>query len=202
MRAKRFFLIVGIIVLSLLGVYGFNELTQQKPVQGKIMLRYKAFETKNPALDFTFDYPEAGWDPVESQGSIEKYDLVYLRGPVDEKTKFTTLIHITARPLEAGKTASDLLKAYLKIDSNLTQFKTDRDEIINVGGEKAFSALCSYKAVPSYALEVPEAFFKKRMVFVVKNEHSYEFTLNTFASQYDIYAPILEHILKTFKFKE
>ena len=199
---KRNFWILGIIMFIGLGVYGVQRLKPQEPIQGKIMLKYTSFETKNPALDFTFEYPETGWKTGESQGGVEKYDLVYLRGPVDEKTRFTTLIHITVRPLEAGKTASDLLKAYLKIDSNLSKFEVSHEETFNVGGEKAFSALCGYEAIPSYDLSAPVISFKKQLVLIVRNGRSYEFTYNTFASQFDAYLPILKHLLKTFQFKK
>jgi hypothetical protein len=170
--------------------------------QGASMSNFKIFEAKNPAFNFTFEYPGTGWTPAESQGSVEKYDLVYLRGPTDEKTKFTTLIHITVRPLEAGKTASELLEAYLKMDSNLTQFEVSHKETIKIDGENAVSALCKYKAIPSYSLRVPFAAFKKQMIFLVKNDRSYEFTLNTLASKFNTYAPILERVLKTFRFKK
>lgn len=200
-KIGRFWGIFGVIIVSGVAIYGLGLLKMNGPIQNQLMMKCKNFETKNPALDFTFEYPETGWTPAETTGRFEKYDQVYLRGPVDKKTKFTTLIHITVRPLEAGKTASDLLEAYLKIDSDLSKFEASHRETMNVGGEEAFSALCKYEAIPSFDLSVPSASFKKRMVFVVKNGRSYEFTLNTFASQFDAYAPVLERILKTFRFK-
>lgn len=201
-KGKYVFLILGFIMIGVVAIYSLNLLKVREPVQKQLMLKYKNFEAKDPVLDFTFEYPESGWAPVESQGRMEKYDLVYLRGPVDEKTKFTTLIHITVRPVEAGKTASDLLKDYLKIDSDLSHFKASRENTMTVGGENAISAFCEYEAIPSYDIRVPSVAFKKQMVFIVKKGRSYEFTLNTFTSQFNAYAPVLEHVLKTFKFKK
>ena len=201
-KTKQFLLILSIIIIGAAAICCISLLKMEKSIQKQFMVKHKNFGTKNPALDFTFEYPETGWTPVESSGRTEKYDLVYLKGPVDEKTKFTTIIHITVRPLKAGKTASELLEAYLKMDSNLTQFKAFHKEAIKIDEEKAASALCEYKAIPSYSLRGPFAAFKKRMVFVVKNDRSYEFTLNTLASKFNTYAPILEHVLKTFRFKK
>jgi hypothetical protein len=201
-NGKRFFFIFAVLILITAVAYSFRFIKLPPKNQEAGMSNFKIFETKNPVLNFTFEYPGTGWTPAESRGSVEKYDLVYLKGPTDEKTKFTALIHITVRPLEAGKTASELLEAYLKIDSNLTQFETSHREAVKIDEEKAASALCEYKAIPSYSLRVPFAAFKKRMVFVVKNDRSYEFTLNTLASKFNAYAPILEHVLKTFRFKK
>ena len=201
-KKKYIFLTLSFVMIGVVAIYGLNLLKVREPVQKQLMLKYKNFEAKDPVLDFTFEYPPSGWDPVESQGRIEKCDLVYLRGPVDEKTKFTTLIHITVRPAVAGKAASDLLRDYLKIDSDLSHFKASRENTLSVGGEGAKSAFCEYEAIPSYDVRVPAVAFKKQMVFIVKNGRSYEFTLNTFESQFNAYAPVLEHVLKTFKFKK
>lgn len=198
---KRSFWVFGAIIFFLFTAYSSNRTGPQKANPGNNMSKHKSFETNNPALDFTFEYPETGWEPVESQGRVEKYDLVYLRGPVDEKTKFTAIIHITVRPLKTGEGAAELLGGYLEADSNLSKFKLSHKKTINIGNEKAFSALYEYEAIPSYDLRVPKTPFKKQMIFLVKNGRSYEFTLNGLAPQFDACASTLEHVLKTFKFK-
>ena len=201
-KAKMFLLIFGIIIIGAVVIYGAGLLKTREPIQNQFMMQCKHFAAKNPTLDFTFEYPKTGWTPFESSGRSEKYDRVSLRGPMDKKTKFTTIIFTTVRPLKAGKTASDLLKDYLAVDSNLSKFEASHEQAMNVGGEKAFSAFSKYEAIPSYDLRVPRALFKKQMVFVVRNGHSYEFELNTFASKFDAYAQVLKHVLETFRFKK
>ena len=203
-KGRFFRALSAIIVLGCIAgvVYSLGQLKPAKPIQGALVLKYKNFETKNPAIDFSFEYPEMGWTPVETAGRIEKYDQVYLRGPVDKKTKFTTVLNTTLRPLEAGKTAADLLETYLKTDSNLNKFKVLHKETREVGGEKAFLATCTYEQVPLHRIDVPPVPLKKQMVFLVKGERSYEFTLVTIASQNDAYALVLKHVLETFQFKK
>jgi hypothetical protein len=203
-NVRRFFLILGgIIIVCCLVVVACNlaQFKSAKPVQSATMSNYKNFETKNPAFDFTFEYPKTGWKPAETAGRTEKYEQIYLRGPVDEKTKFTTILNITVRPLKDGGTVADLLETYLKMDSNLGKFKVLHKEIKGIGGEKAFFAVSTYEQVPLHRIDAAPVPFKKQMIFLVRNERSYEFTLVTIASQYNTYAPILEHVLKTFKFK-
>lgn len=199
-NAKQWVLVLIAIILIGLAIYGSRH--QFKPTQGKIMLKYKVFESKNPALNFTFEYPEVGWTPVESQGRTEKYDLVYLSGPIDKEHGFTTLIHITEKPLKPNETSATLLERYLKMDSNLDKFKTLRKENKMVAGEQAASALYEYEATPLYRIKASPVLVKGKKIYLTRNGRSYEFTLETIGSQYNIYAPILEHVLTTFKFTE
>ena len=70
----------------------------------------------------------------------------------------------------------------------------------DIAGEKASFALSSFEQVPLPRIEMPPVPFKKQMIFLIKDGRSYEFTLITIAEQYDIYEPILERVLATFKF--
>ena len=199
---QRILSIFGMIALIGILAYSVGLIKPSKPAQGSSMLKYKSFETQNPTFDFTFEYPATGWFPEESQGRVEKYDVVYLRGPVDKNKKSGTLICVTIRPIGVEKIAPVLLKAYLKIDSNLDEFKVLRKEILKIGAREASAALCKYKTIPSDRIKDPLVLFMKRMIFLVKDNRSYELTLITSAQQYDVCAPAFEHMLKTFKFKK
>ena len=201
-NVRRILLILGMITLVGVVFYSVGRLKFHKPIQGLGVMKYKTFKTQNPALDFTFEYPSRGWSFEESQGRMEKYDVVYLRGPVDKDKKSGTLIYVTVRPMGVDKSASALLESYLGIDSNLDEFKMLRKETVTVAREKASAALYQYKTIPSVRIEDPLVLFKKRMIFSIRNDRSYELTLITSAAQYDICAPVFEHVLKTFKFKE
>jgi hypothetical protein len=199
---KKPFLIFGVIMISAVAVCFLVFLKPKGPIQAQNMLKYTNFKTGNPSLDFTFEYPETGWVPAETAGRSEKYDQVYLRGPVNKENGFTTLIHVTVRPLEAGRTAPDLLEAYLKTDSNLAKFKTLHKGTKKVGAKEAFFALYEYESVPLFKMKAPPVLLKGQMVCLTRNGRSYELALEAIASQYGTYAPVFEHILKTFKFKE
>lgn len=197
------FLIFGVIIVTIIaGACTFYFLEAQKISQSQIMLKYVQFKAENLSLDFTFEYPETGWTPVEVSGGTEKYDLVYLRGPVHTENGFATLIHATVRPLESGKTAADLLEAYLKMDSNLPKFKVLHKGAREVGGEKAVSALYEYESFPLFSEKAPPVLLKGIRVYLTSKGRLYELMLETIGSQYDNYAPVFEHVLKTFQFKK
>jgi len=166
------------------------------------MPKYKNFETKNPALSFTFEYPETGWTPVETTGHREKYDQIYLRGPVDPKVKFTTIINITVKTTQADQGLTGLMENLLTVDSDLAKYKVIQKGAMEVAGEKALSALTVYEQTPLYRTDLKPVQLKKRLVLLIKGDRSYKFTITTLASQDDTYAPIFEHVLKTFKFTQ
>jgi hypothetical protein len=169
--------------------------------RGQQEMKYQNLETKNPVLNFSFEYPETGWFPVESTGRMEKYDMVYLRGPSNEKNGFTTIIDVTVRPLESGQTPRSLLGKYQKIDSNQNKFNILHEKNITVGGERAVFGFCEYETPPIYRAMEPAVLLKKRMVFLIRNDQSYGITMLTLASEDEKYTSTFERVLKTFQFK-
>ncbi len=204
-KIKEGAMVLGVLSVTMLVVtiiFGVHPLKPKAPIQSRAAMKNHNFQSKNPVLDFTFEYPEKGWQPVEAQGSIEKYDQVYLQGPVNKENGFTTLIHATVRPLEVGKTAPDLLEACLKTDSNLTKFRILHKDVKEVGREKAFSVVYEYESFPLFNMKAPPVLLRGQRVYLMRNGRSYELMIETVAAQYKDYAPIFENVLKTFKFKK
>ena len=169
--------------------------------RGSTPMKTKQFVAQNPALDFTFAYPENGWIPTEAQGSAGEYDLVYLRGPVNKEVKFSTLIHVTVKPLKQNDTAANLLEAYLRTDSNLSKFKVLHKGPRKIGGINAAEAFYEYESFPLYDMRAKPVFLRGTRVYLIRKDRSYEFEFEALASEYDAYVAVLEEVLKTVEFK-
>ncbi len=193
-----------VILLAFAGyAFYFSQKLDHKPRAEMAMAKQTVFLSKNPAFDFSFEYPEGEWRPRESQGRKQKYDSLYLQGPIDKLNEFAGLIVLTVKPLEAGMSASDLLEAYLTTASNLKKFKILSRKSMSVGGEKAFAAICEQEMLlPREKLDAKPVQVRQSTIFLVRGDKSFEFSFIFTAAQYSIYKPVFEHILKTFKFKE
>ncbi len=184
--------------------YNFDDYfprgTEQKR---KNMVQYAIFQSANPAFDFTFEYPKVKWSPEETQGRIEKYDTVRLKGPVDLEKKFMTLISVTVKLEETGKTAADLLEEYIKMISGGPKFRVLSKKRIEVGGERASSGLFEHEArLPMDSLDAAPVMVDEQTVFWVRNGRSYRITFRVLAAQQKTNLPVFEHVLRTFKFKK
>lgn len=175
---------------------------------GKIILvkqlamkqQYISFETKNPALDFTFEYPE-DWKPYETQGQSEKYDSVQVMGPKDEKNEFNISMSITVKPLGNDRSnPSELLSGYLKRSNNLSNFKVLETKKVQLGGQETSFAIYQYTdRLPIWKKNTREVLMKKGTGFIRKDDKFYRFTFSGTAEQFRQYEPVLERMIKTFR---
>ena len=194
-----FLVLSAVIVVAVLGYAIYRQRAQEETSMGKNAV----FVSENPAFDFTFEYPSKEWSLQEEQGRRQKYNAVYLRGPIDSANDFATIIAITVKPLGEAKGASELLGAYLEMSSNLPKFKVLNKNDLSIGGEKAVSALYEQEMLlPRETLNAKPVAVNGHTVFLVKNEKAYEFTFLVIADQDKDYLPIFAHILKTFKFQK
>ncbi|MBU9888715.1 MAG: hypothetical protein KTQ49_02460 [Candidatus Omnitrophica bacterium] len=190
------------IMAAAAAIFWGSEARFHKRTEGQATMNYVTFQTDNPALDFTFEYPGTGWNPVESRGRRETYDVVFLGGEVDERTRFRTIIHITVKPLPEGKTAAALLKAYLERASVFRKFKASSQTGLDVGGVKAQGALFEYEDYPLHQINPQAIPLKGRRIFFMRGGRSYEISFVTLVSRYEKYASVLDHLIKTFQFKK
>jgi hypothetical protein len=171
--------------------------------EGGKMPKSVVFISKNPTLDFIFEYPATGWSSDESQGRTEKYDAVRLKGPVDEERRFGTLIEIVVKPLAATGTYLESLEALLKRVSAWPKFKMVSKTEMKIGGEKAFSAIYeSEERLPMEDLNAKPVTIKRWTLFLAKDDKIYRFSFHVLAEQWKDYAAAFKQVLETFKFKE
>jgi hypothetical protein len=187
------------ILLILLAAYYFYARSLQG---GMTMEKQNIFLSTNPAIDFTFEYPKEGWTLTEAQGRKEKYDAVYLRGPLNNEKRFVTLIELVVKPLETGQTVSELLDSFLARVNRLPKFKLIYKKNINVGGSQAASAAYETEArLPMYTLHSQPTRIEERTVFLTKGQKAYRISFHVLAVQARVYQPAFERVLKTFRFK-
>ena len=164
--------------------------------------KYIAFETKNPALDFTFEYPE-DWKPHEFQGQSEKYDSVQVMGPRDEKNELTLSFSITVKPFDKdhADSSEELLSEYLERSNNLAQIKVLDTKKIQMGGQKTSLAIFQYvDRLPAWKTNARDVLMKKATGFVNKADKFYRFTFSGTAEQFRQNEDVLKQIIKTFQF--
>lgn len=170
---------------------------------GGDMRKSTVFSGGNPAFDFTFEYPIAGWSFNESQGRTEKYDALYLKGSVDEPTRFRTLIEIVVKPLPTTGGPAELLGAFLKRAGSWPKFKVLDQREVELGGGKAFSAVYESEArLPMEDLNAKPVMIKEQSLFLVRKDKLYRFSLHSLAEQWEDPAAAFEQVLGTFKFKD
>lgn len=199
---KKKWLVLSFFIFASIAGYFFYGRSFQKPEDVK-MGKNAVFVSKDPILNFTFEYSQKEWLPRESQGRKEKYSAVYLKGPFDPEKKFITLIEVVVKSLEPGKTASDLLDAFLKRVSDWPKFKVIHKKTMDIEGEKAFSVIFESKVLlPIESLDAKPMMVEEQVIFMVKNNRSYRFSFHTLADRWKDYLPAFERVLKTFKFKK
>ncbi|MFH0984762.1 MAG: hypothetical protein V1882_04430 [Candidatus Omnitrophota bacterium] len=199
-REKSIFWVVSLFIMA--GVAGY--LFCNHPLaEGGDMRKSTVFSGGNPAFNFTFEYPIAGWSLDESQGRTEKYDALYLRGSVDESTRFRTLIEIVVKPLPATGGPAELLGAFLKRAGNRPKFKVLNQREVDLGGEKAFSAIHESEArLPMEDLKAKPVMIKQQTLFLARKDKLYRFSLHSLAEPWKDHAAAFEMVLRTFKFKD
>lgn len=203
-RKKRWLFLAGIIFFTAMGyvIYSSGELDRKLETE-IAMEKQTVFLSKNPAFNFSFDYPEGEWKPSETQGRRQKYDSLYLQGPVDKINEFAILIAITVKPLQEGETASGLLESHLNMSSNLKKFKIVNKSTLDLGGEKAFSAMFEEEMLlPREKVDAKPVQVLHQTLFLANSGRSYELTFMSTVNQWKEHLPVFEQVLKTFKFKK
>lgn len=186
-----------------LGVVTWYVVYNDSLRESEKMQKNNIFQSENPAFDFSFEYPATGWSLDESQGRTEKYDAVYLKGPVDEEKQFRFLIEVVVKPLQKGGAPADLLQAFLGRVSPWPKFKLVSKKEATIGGEKAFSAIYeSEERLPIESLNGKPTMIKEQTIFLTRKDRSYRFSFHALADQWDASSPAFKQVLKTFKFKE
>lgn len=194
-----------VLIISLAGIayLAYSVATGKIDLIKKLIMKqqYISFETKNPALDFTFDYPE-NWKPYETQGQSEKYDSVQVMGPKDEKNEFNVSMSITVKPLGNNHpNPSQLLSEYLKRSNNLSNFKVLETKKIQMGGRETSLAVFQYiDRLPTWKTNARDVLMKKATGFISKADKFYRFTFSGTAEQFRQNEDVLKQIFKTFQF--
>jgi len=164
---------------------------------------YLIFNSKEPQLDFTFEYPKK-WMLFEEANQGGFYSQVRLLGPKKLDTTYmcTVIIRKISKKSQGGayEGLEDLIEDYknhLFDDDFMNQ--TDK----NIYGKPAKEIVATYVKPISEInrrQQIKKIIIKVRTIFMDNNDYLYEFTYSSDEKDYERQLQNFEHLLKTFEF--
>lgn len=190
-----------LILICLLGAVFFQQYAE-KPSKGeKLKKDYLIYQSKNPSLDFTFQYPSVGWTVDESEGVGQSYDAVQLLGPRDHQNQYSTSFAVTVKTNDSGVKAEDQLDAFLKTMERFRDFKILEKGKVGIQNNNYPIATYGYVArLPLWKKNAKDVLMREEVVFLSHQKKSYRITYLGTAEQNRASKSVFEHLLKTFKF--
>lgn len=194
---KRILLVVVVILFA--GVVASRYCNvSPNPTKGEVFTIYKS---KNPALDFTFEYPALGWTPKESQGTTQKYDAVQVLGPANAKQEYSVYISVGVRLLKPEQLSADLPGLFLEEKKRFKGFKVLEEKNIKIQNYDCPSATYEYfLRLPFWKKNAKDVLIKETTVFLTKDNRSYRISCAGTAEQFKQFSYAFEKAFKTFQF--
>ena len=160
----------------------------------------KIYQSKNPALNFNFEYPAIGWTPKESQGTSQAYDAVQLLGPADAEKEYSAYFSVGVRTLKPEQLNEDFLSALVKESERFKGFRVLEEKKIRIEGRDHPSVTFEYMLrLPLWKKSAKDVLVKKTVVFITRGNRSYRISCGGTADQFKRYSPVFEKARETFR---
>lgn len=199
MNIKKIILFVLILVIGILALRSYWGNLVNSKEQGV----FKKYTSENPALNFTFEYPEKNWLPKEGHGSGQVFDSVQLLGPRDAQNQYSVNISVVVKPLNPKQSLADSAASFLESMKRFTGFKIAKNEKIKI--QESIGQGASYEyflRLPFWKKNAKNVLIKETVFFLMTAEKSYRITYSGTSEQYKNSRQVFEHFLKTFRFKK
>lgn len=159
------------------------------------------YKSKNPSLNFTFEYPALGWTPKESQGTTQKYDVVQILGPSDAREEYSAYISVGVSALTPERSNADLLGLFLEKTKRFKGFKIlEKKQIEIQKNDYPRATFEHFLRLPLWKKNAKDVLIKKTVVFLIKDDRSYRISCAGTAEQFKQFSYAFERALKTFQF--
>ncbi len=165
---------------------------------------YVSFGSKNPALNFTFLFPD-DWPIMESRGKEEQYDEVFVFGPRNQEDTYSLSIsvRVTLSRNQSGR-HGDIgtpIASFLVKHRGLAEFRKLSRASGTLAGVNATEIEIGYTLpLPLNSVKPRATRIIERQIFLEKDGRFYELIYNAVAEDYHEYLPIFRNAARTFEF--
>ena len=199
---KNLGIILAILLVVAMGIffYRFSEgglLKEVRKLPASIAL--KLFQGKNPPFNFTFEYP-AAWK-VKEREFKGQFDMVQVTGYQDPATRVIPGIFVKAQDVKETVVLESLANTFPKKEQRFKNFKQLYNDEVAIGGIKGRRLEYQYiLKLPFQSKIAKDTLLKREEIFIPRKHKLYQISSWMTEEQYEIYKPVLDHILETFKF--